>query len=232
MSQPPPDMPAAPAMPQAPEPDQRHIVVPLARQSLHGTMVLPDGPLRGLILFVSPCAAAGPDEEPEDPGEQLAILQDAGFATLRIELLRTEHCRCSTNCTALPALEERLLAVIGHLRRQMAIESLPRLPLGIVAAGKLSPLAVRAAARRDDDVRALVCLGGLIDVAGRQFLELLRAPLLFIGDAGNATALTNAQGAIHHLAGKSRIEILDTEDRALHRQRKAGLLRDWFQQHL
>ena len=232
MSQQTPDMPAPPAMPQAPEPDQREIVVPLTRQSLRGTMELPDGDIRGLILFVSPCAAAGPDDMPEAPHEGDALLRDAGFATLHVELLRMERCHCPASCNALPVLAERLLAVIGHLRRQMALESLPRLPLGIVAAGRMSPLAVRAAARRDDDVRALVCLGGLIDVAGRQSLELLRAPLLFMAEAGDRAALKNAQGAAHHIPGVVRIEILDTEDPAACRQRKNRLLRDWFVQHL
>jgi hypothetical protein len=52
----------------------------------------------------------------------------------------------------------------------------------------VAPAAIRAAAQRDTQVRAVACHGGLIDRAGAQALELLIAPLLMLIDADDDTA--------------------------------------------
>jgi hypothetical protein len=56
------------------------------------------------------------------------------------------------------------------------------LPLGIFSIGNIASAAIRAAARRDAQVGALVVFQGLIDNAGAQYLEALAAPLRVLLD--------------------------------------------------
>lgn len=212
------------------EPITRHaFIVPIPRQTLRGELALPFGS-RGLIVLADACAAA------DDPAAAAlcAALHDEGFATLRIGLLHGEECRFADAGEHLPLLTERLLAVVGRLRQQLALEAVLALPTGLVAERGMTPVAVRVAAQRDDDVRALVCHGGLIDLAGLQYLKLLQAPLLFLADADDEAAAANAQRALPHLGGASRLETLadvDADANERQAQRIAHTVA-WFRDHL
>ena len=72
-------------------------------------------------------------------------------------------------------------------------------PALIALAGQ-SPAAVRAAARRDTQVAAVVACGGLVDRAGLEALNLLRAPLLFLYSGENVYADKAWQRAQRHLS--------------------------------
>lgn len=114
----------------------------------------------------------------------------------------------------------------------MLLEAVPTLPVGLAAAGATTPPAVRAAARRDRDVQALVCDGGLVDLAGLQYLKVLEAPLLFLADAGDEAALANARRAQAHVSGTFRIETLAGSDGEERQEQAARLAAAWFRCHL
>lgn len=211
---------------------RRTLTVPLPKLTLSGELALPHGAPRGLIIFVTSSTESCVGDVFPDLAGNARALRDEGFATLRIDLLRPEESRFADACEHLPQLGERLLALIGHLRQQMLLEAIPPLPIGLVAAGAMTPLAVRVAAQRDHDVRALVCYGGLVDLAGLQYLKLLQAPLLLLADAEDTPALANAQRAQAHLLGIRRIETLDDPDVGERRLRQGTLLRAWFSCHL
>lgn len=208
------------------------ITVSLPQLTLHGELAQPYAPAHGLLVFVTPCAENRPPETADTDEEREQAMHREGFATLRIDLLRAEECRFADARDHLPLLAERLLAVIGHLHQQILLETIPALPIGLVAAGAMTPLAVRVAAQRDREVRALVCHGGLIDLAGLQYLKALQAPLLLLAEAGDTPALANAQRAQAHIAGICRIETLDDADPGARRQRETALTLAWFRCHL
>lgn len=200
------------------------LTVHLPPLTLHGDLALPDA-ARALIVFVATCTG--------DAEEGLAAaLHDEGFATLQVDLLRSDECRFADASAHLPLLTGRLLAVIGQLRQQIALDVLPALPIGLVASGQATPLAVRVAAQRDQEIKALVCHGGLVDLAGLQYLKVLRAPLLILADAGDTAAIDNARRAMPRLPGICKVETLPDGDAAARAERQAALTVAWFRCHL
>ncbi|MBI2307661.1 MAG: hypothetical protein HYU78_10200 [Rhodocyclales bacterium] len=200
------------------------LAVHLPELTLHGDLALPDA-ARAYLVFVSTCAGSG-------AAAFAAPLQQAGFATLQIDLLQSEECRFADAGGHLPLLAKRLLAVIGQLHQQIGLDVIPALPVGLVASGQATPAAVRVAAQRDQDIRALVCHGGLIDLAGLQYLKVLQAPLLFVADPGDTPAVDNARRAQPHLPGICKVEVLPEADALARAERLAALSIDWFHSHL
>ena len=187
--------------------DHQHIHLTLPHAVLEGELVLPHHS-QGLVIFVAGCGSAAM----ASAGEIDQQLYQSGFGTLTIDLLIESECHYADAESHLPHLVERLLAVIAHLRRLMDSESIAEQPIGLVAAGTATPVAARVAALRDKEVKALVCHGGLIDLAGLQFLKVLQAPLLMIADAADERAATNLQRARPHIAAPVQFERLASED--------------------
>lgn len=204
--------------------------VALPALTLSGDLALPYVP-QALLVLIRPCAAPDP-VDPPDTAAQVTALHDASFATLHIDLLAADECRFADAANHLPLLGERLLAVISELHRRIMLEMIPSLPIGLVAAGEMTPLAVRVAAQRDRDVRALVCHGGLIDLAGLQYLKVLQAPLLLFVDADDTAAIGNARRALPHITGVGKLELLTDRDAEARTRRLAALTVAWFRCHL
>lgn len=206
--------------------EQRSFSIAFPHASLHGELLLP-AMSRGIVVFVaardsSALAAAGNIAE---------ALHHVGFSTLTIDLLVDSEVHFADAETHLPHLTERLLGVISYLHRQMEVDAVPHQPVGLVAAGDATPLAVRVAALRDKEIHAVVCHGGLVDLAGLQYLKVLQAPLLLITDATDGVAPRNLQRAKPHIAGVSSLERLPVEvdDSAA---AMAALTVSWFQRYL
>ena len=182
-----------------------------ADHRLHGTLTLPDtDKLRGLVVFVSAC---GGDDPPGEAEMKEALLAE-NFATVQMPLLREAERHFADATTHLPRLAERLLALLGLLRQQMNNQAIPEVGIGLVAAGDMSPLALRVAAIRDEDVKALVCHGGLLDLAGVQYLKVLRAPLLMLVDPDDTPASANARRAAGLIPAITEIvQLLPVQDR-------------------
>lgn len=201
-----------------------HLTVHLPQLTLRGDLTLPYA-ARAILVFVATCVG--------DAEEGLAAaLHQEGFATLHIDLLRSEECRFADASAHLPLLSGRLLAVIGQLRQQIELDVIPALPIGLIASGQATPLAVRVAAQRDQDIKALVCHGGLVDLAGLQYLKVLQAPLLVLVDAGDTPVLDNARRAFPHISGISEVATLPDSDAVTRNQQQAALTVAWFRRHL
>lgn len=198
--------------------DAHDFIVPTGRQTLTGRLFLPRQ-ARGLVVIVDKGGFAEPPALEETHTTQSApqstnlsdadraalvpALAAANLASLRIALLdpneRAAH-------GSLPLLSERLLDVLGRIRRTLVPEATPFGSVGIIASDELTPVALRAAAERDADVRALLFFGGFPDLAGLDHLRLLRASVLFLADASDTLAIDNARSAFAR-AINSRQEI-------------------------
>mgnify|MGYP000962583457 FL=1 len=206
--------------------EQRSFSIAFPHATLHGVLLLP-AMSRGLVVFVAArdCATLA------TTGGIAEALHHVGFSTLTIDLLIDSEAHFADAETHLPHLAERLLGVISYLHRQMEADAIPDQPIGLVAAGDATPLAVRVAALRDKEIHAVVCHGGLVDLAGLQYLKVLQAPLLLIADAADDIASRNLQRAKPHIAGVALLERLpgDVADPAA---AMAALTVSWFQRCL
>lgn len=167
---------------------KRSLTLPTAHGPLPCSLDLPENPAGVALLATLPGA--------EGIATLEAMLMERQLAVLLPETLsaREQHFPDTIHNVAL--LTERLLQALEFADRDGDIAGLP---IMIHASAPLAPAAVRAAARRDAQVAALVCHGGVIDLAGLQYLELLSAPLLMLFPADDALAPAAFHRAAPHL---------------------------------
>ena len=140
------------------------------------------------------------------------LLVEQGFAVLSMDLLTLQETQFADATLNVPRLAQRLIEILDLARSDGDME---KLPLGIYASGDTTPAAIRAAAQRDAQVRALVCHGGLLDRAGVQALELLVAPLLMLFDSSDPLGPAAYRRAGTHLNGRHAEHQLEAGDDAL-----------------
>jgi len=196
---------------------------------LPGELTVPDE-AHGLVVLTAldSCAHA---ELAQLAGE----LNATGLATLIADMLTPDEARFANLHHNTPLLTQRLLDLLALIEQRYAEGGLPELPIGLYAVGDVAPAALRAAAQRDRAVAALVCRGGLIDLAGRLYLRTLSAPLLHIVDeapaakavAERALARIEAPGELHPLAGGDALPLT-----ASTLSTSCALALGWFTRHL
>lgn len=198
------------------------------KAQLPGELALPDNP-RGLVII------ARPGGEGSDAGGARAAeaLQEAGFATLRIDLLAMHEARFPDNHDNIPLLARRLLACIDLMRRQDAYGTLP---IGLFGHQMAAAAAIRVAALRDNDVLCIACRDVLVDLAGVQNLRLLRAPLLVLLATSDTLRIAAAQRALPFIGSDKQIEQLPDITPGLPEQKadldSARLATAWFSRWL
>lgn len=192
----------------------RHITLQTPHGSLHGQLERPDFP-RGLILV------ARSHHVPVD-ALTTASLAAQGYAVFVMELLSAHELQFADATQNVPRLALRLIDILDMIRNDGDMQDLP---LGIFASGDIAPAAIRAAAQRDAQVKAVVCHGGLIDRSGAQALDLLVAPLLMLFDSDDSIGEMAYQRATSHLRCVHEKQVLKVgEDPA------AGVAA-WFTRH-
>jgi hypothetical protein len=157
---------------------KRHFTLSTPRGDLHGDLELPEPPPqtplppppRGLVLIARLQLAA--DERPITE----ALVAD-GYAVMNMELLSAAERQYPDTARNVPRLSQRLLTILDLLTKDGDTADLP---LALFAAGDVTPAAISVSARRDQQIQALICHGGLIDRAGRQALKLMNTPLLML----------------------------------------------------
>ena len=193
----------------------RHIILHTPHGTLHGHLERPELP-RGLILLAR--AHLGTADAVIEAG-----LAACGAAILTMELLSAQEIQFADATHNVPRLTERLLDILNLIRNDGDME---QLPLGIYVVGDIAPAAIRAAAQRDTQVRAIACHGGLIDRAGGQALDLLLAPLLMLLDADDNAGMTASRRAASHLHNDYKIELLGAGETPL------AQVSDWLARHI
>lgn len=199
------------------------------------------GPLHGLLTLPAQISAlvvvahAGPSPEARD--DALAVvLRHAGFGTLTLDLLTHMEEHFADKHHNVSLLARRLLEGLALIKRRTALGELPTLPIGLCATGDCSPVIVRVAALRDHDIFALVCRGGLIDLAGMLYLRSLASPLLvLIAEDDERGALSNRR-ALREVVSQKELKLLpasvDSSDSAIAFECVARATAQWFVQHL
>jgi pimeloyl-ACP methyl ester carboxylesterase len=178
--------------------------IPVEDIGLDADVVTPD-PAWGTVLF-----AHGSGSSRASPRNRAvaAVLQNAGFATVLVDLLTEREARADSVSGQfrfdLDLLARRLIGIIDWLWRY---EPVAHQPIGLFGASTGSAGAIVAAAARADMVRAVVSRGGRPDLA-REFLPLVRQPTLLIVGALDEVVLDLNREALRELRGEAQLEIV------------------------
>ena len=163
-------------------------------------------------------------------------LQDAGFATLLLDLLTAEEEKAEARTGHfrfdIEMLSRRLAAATNWVVAQRDLDGLP---VGYFGASTGAAAAIVAAAMLPDLVGAVVSRGGRPDLAGSA-LEDLRAPTLLIVGGFDTVVIDLNHDALRRLRCVGRLEIIP---RAGHLFEESGALekvsdlaRRWFSEYL
>jgi putative phosphoribosyl transferase len=212
---------------------QQSVQVPAGTVTLEGNLVLPDS-ARGVVLF-----AHGSGSGRHSPRNRFVAraLQDAGLATLLIDLLTSEE-EAEDVYTAhlrfdIGLLAERLVGTAEWLTRK---PETAELPVGCFGASTGAAAALVAAAKRPEVVTAVVSRGGRPDLAGNALPHVRAATLLIVGGDDfpviglNQQALEQLQVADKQLVIVPGATHLFEEPGAL--EEVAHLAAGWFKLHL
>ena len=173
-----------------------------AHARLHGQLSLhPAAPGLVVLAYAAPAL---------DAREHVLAgsLRHAGLSTLAIDLVAREEEHYPDLHNNVPLLARRLVDVLDLIKTRMLMGELQTLPFGLCAAHATSPVAVRVAALRDHDIAAVVCRGGLIDLAGLLYLRTLEAPLLQLVEENDAAQLAAARRAQKELQALSTVRAI------------------------
>lgn len=211
---------------------ERHVTISYDGIQLHADLTLPMTP-SGIILF-----AHGSGSSRFSPRNRAVArdLQNAGFATLLLDLLTVQEERAEARTGELrfniEMLASRLVAATNWLATQ---ESLRALPVGYFGASTGAAAALVAAAMLPGRVGAIVSRGGRPDLAGAA-LRNVRSPTLLIVGGFDTVVMTLNHDALRQLHCIGRLEIVP---RAGHLFEEHGALEKvsdlacrWFDEYL
>lgn len=206
-----------------------HIRVSIPPMQLKGDLRVPKA-ARGVVIF-----AHGSGSSRLSPRNQAvaAVLVEAGFATLLLDLLTEEEAAQRANVFDIDLLTGRLLDALAWVRGDPDLKDLP---IGLFGASTGAAAALKAAAVRPKQVDAVVSRGGRPDLAGGD-LDAVTAPtLLIVGGGDDELVLTWNGEAKRRLGAHGWLEIvpgathLFAEPGAL--EQVTALAESWFSKHL
>lgn len=195
---------------------------------LNGTLQVPLRPI-GVVLF-----AHGSGSSRFSPRNMAvaSVLNDAGFATILLDLLTPEEESNRRNVFDISLLADRLIDAIKWIDRD---PELSKLPLGLFGASTGAGAALVAASRAGDRIGAVVSRSGRPDLAGSALREVHAPTLLIVGGHDDAVIDLNRQ-ALAELASQKALSIvpgathLFSEHGALEAVSK--LASEWFSTYL
>ncbi|MCW3095437.1 MAG: dienelactone hydrolase-like enzyme [Chthonomonadaceae bacterium] len=212
---------------------ERAIRIPWQDLWLDGNLMLPQS-AHGIVLF-----AHGSGSSRHSPRNRYVaqILQEAGFATLLMDLLTHEEESLDEHTRQwrfdIDLLARRLLGATDWVQQQ---ESLRLLPIGYFGASTGAAAALEAAAERPDLIRAVVSRGGRPDLAGNALPRVHAPTLLIVGGHDFAVISLNQQALEQIAAEESRMEIVPSATHLFEEpgtlEAVARLASDWFQRYL
>lgn len=191
----------------------------LILQTRHGVL---NGKLQPASAAHAAIFVVATSNAPVDAGIA-ANLVEAGYNLLSMDLVTTQEARFSDADENIPRLTQRLIELLDITRNDADIAGLP---LGILASGHACAAALRAAARRDNQVRAVICLNGQIDRAGREALSWLDAPLLLLDNTQDLAIRTCYERAHAYLASEHEFHPLAAGENPV------VPVVNWFSRHL
>mgnify|MGYP006285027045 FL=1 len=204
------------------------VTIPADGVTLEGNLDVPaDAP--GVVVF-----AHGSGSSRKSPRNNFVadVIRDRGVGTLLFDLLTEAEDRNRRNRFDIPRLTDRLLSVTEWVREQPWGSGLA---VGYFGSSTGAGAALRAAARRGDDVDAVVSRGGRVDLAS-EALSAVTAPTLFVVGGSDTQVLRLNRDAYDRLTCERSLHVVEGAGHlfeAEHELREvATAAADWFEQHL
>lgn len=191
---------------------------------LDGVLEWPDKPV-GIVVFAH---GSGSGRLSPRNNYVAEVLRQAALGTLLLDLLTPHEDEQYERRFDIALLTERLDAAIAWLGKG--------LPVGLFGASTGAAAALRAAARQDADIAAVVSRGGRPDMAGQHALQQVRAPtLLIVGSLDDAVIDLN-RAALSLLRCEKQLEIIPGASHLFEEpgtlEAAAALAAAWFRRHL
>ncbi|RLM89396.1 alpha/beta hydrolase [Halobellus sp. Atlit-38R] len=211
-------------------PDQSETLVsiPADGVELPGELLIPED-AAGLVAF-----AHGSGSSRHSPRNTFVadVLRRHGVGTLLFDLLTEEEDREYETRFDIDLLTARLVAATEWIREY---EETRDLNLGYFGSSTGAAAALRAAARRGDDVAAVVSRGGRVDLASEQ-LPAVTAPTLFIVGGADTQVLELNRDALAELTCERELEVVEGAGHLFEGSGEldevAELAAEWFESHL
>lgn len=209
-------------------PYEKEVVIPAELVQLKGILGLPSE-LSGVVVF-----AHGSGSGRFSPRNNFVarVLQDAGLATLLVDLLEESESFDQKKVFDIDLLVDRLLACTHWLREQPETKGLA---IGYFGASTGAAAALQAAAREPGAIAATVSRGGRPDLAMKYLPQVLSPTLLIVGGEDIPVIPLN-EAAYKKLSCPKELVIVP---RASHLFEEPGTLdkvaqlaRNWFIKHL
>ena len=176
--------------------------VPSEHGPLHGTLdLLPEA--HGLVVLAHAALALDGRD-----GVLAVIFRHAGLSTLSVDLLAAQEEHFPDVHNNVPLLSKRLLDFLGLIKHRTLLGEIAAQPLGLYAANATSPVAIRTAALRDHDIAAIVCRGGLIDLAGMLYLRSLESPLLMLVEETDSRHIASSRRALQEIRCLKELKLI------------------------
>ena len=169
--------------------------------ALEGELIVPDG-ATGLVLF-----AHGSGSSRHSPRNNFVAerVRARGVGTLLFDLLTEAEDRTYETRFDIPLLTDRL---VGATRWVRSREHTASLKIGYFGSSTGSAAALRAAARPETDVAAVVSRGGRVDMA-EDVLDRVSAATRFIVGGNDHPVLEWNEEAFELLAGEKSLEVVE-----------------------
>jgi putative phosphoribosyl transferase len=217
---------------------ERLVQISAGQTTLEGNLIIPKSS-RGIVLF-----AHGSGSGRHSPRNKYVaeVLQDAGIATLLIDLLTEEEEEIDLHTRHLrfdiDLLAQRLIEATDWLKQEQNIQT-KDLSVGFFGASTGAAAALVAAAQRQKIVKAIVSRGGRPDLAGSESLSRVQAPTLLIIGGNDGPVIEMNKDAFKQLTTlednekKKKIVIVPGATHLFEEPGKleevADLAKDWFQ---
>ncbi|MEY7851148.1 dienelactone hydrolase family protein [Natrarchaeobius sp. A-rgal3] len=169
--------------------------------ALEGALIVPEG-ATGLVLF-----AHGSGSSRHSPRNNFVAerVRARGVGTLLFDLLTEAEDRTDETRFDIPLLTDRLVGATRWVRTR---EDTADLQIGYFGSSTGSAAALRAAARPETDVAAVVSRGGRVDMA-EHVLDRVSAATLFIVGGNDHPVLEWNEAAFELLTGEKSLEIVE-----------------------
>ena len=204
------------------------VVIPAGSVRLYGILGLPPH-AKGVVVF-----AHGSGSGRFSPRNNFVakILQNAGIATLLVDLLEDSEAQDRRKIFDIDLLTERLLANAYWLRQQPGTRGLS---MGYFGASTGAAAALQAAAQEPQEIAAVVSRGGRPDLATK-YLSRVTAPTLLIVGGEDIPVIPLNEAAYAQLNCPKKLIIVPGATHLFEElgalDKVAQLAKDWFINYL
>jgi len=204
------------------------VSIPVGDVELEGALAVP-ADASGVVVF-----AHGSGSSRKSPRNNYVaeVIRERGLGTLLFDLLTEVEDQDRENRFDIPLLTDRLVGATEWLRERAETRDLP---LGYFGSSTGAAAALRAAARRGDDVDAVVSRGGRVDMAS-DVLGDVRVPTLCVVGGADTQVLDRNREAIDAMDCETSLHVVAGAGHLFEGEGEleevADVAADWFERTL